>query len=38
MGGEWLSLTDPPAAYAEVTATCKNIGTWPVLVGDQSEK
>jgi len=36
-GGEWLSLTDPPPAYAEATAACKNIGTWPVLVGDQSK-
>jgi hypothetical protein len=37
MGGEWLSLTDPPPAYAEATSACKNIGTWPVLVGEQSE-
>ena len=36
-GGEWLSLTDPPAAYAEATAACKNIGTWPVLVGEQAK-
>jgi hypothetical protein len=36
-GGEWLSLTDPPAAYSEATAVCKNIGTWPVLVGDQTK-
>jgi hydrogenase maturation protease len=36
-GGEWLSLTDPPAAYAEATAACKNTGTWPVLVGDQAK-
>ncbi|MGI8956605.1 MAG: hypothetical protein ACR2II_06790 [Chthoniobacterales bacterium] len=36
-GGEWLSLTDPPPAYAEATAACKNIGTWPVLVGEQSK-
>ncbi len=36
-GGEWLSLTDPPAAYAETAATCKNIHTWPVLVGDQTK-
>ncbi len=33
-GGEWFSLTDPPPAYAEATAACKNIGTWPVLVGE----
>jgi hydrogenase maturation protease len=36
-GGEWFSLTDPPAAYAETTAACKNLHTWPVLVGDQSK-
>jgi hypothetical protein len=36
-GGEWFSLTDPPAAYAEAAAACKNIGTWPVLVGDQAK-
>ncbi len=36
-GGECLSLTDPPPAYAEATAACKNIGTWPVLVGDESK-
>ncbi|MGI8889968.1 MAG: hypothetical protein ACR2G0_04190 [Chthoniobacterales bacterium] len=36
-GGEWLSLTDPPPAYAEGTKACKNIGTWPVLVGEESK-
>ena len=36
-GGEWLSLLDPPAAYTESPAACKNIGTWPVLVGDQAK-
>ncbi len=36
-GGEWLSLTDPPAAYADATAACKNIHTWPVLVGDPTK-
>jgi hypothetical protein len=36
-GGEWLSLIDPSAAYAEAAAACKNIGTWPVLVGDQAK-
>lgn len=37
-GGEWLSMTDPPAAYAHAIAECKNIGTWPVLVGDEAQK
>ncbi len=36
-GGEWLSLLDPPAAHADAAAACKNIGTWPVLVGDESK-
>ena len=36
-GGEWLSLTDPPPAYAEATAACKNIGAWPVLVGEEAK-
>ena len=36
-GGEWLSLTDPPAAYAKGAAACKNIHTWPVLVGDPTK-
>ncbi|HEX5175945.1 MAG TPA: hypothetical protein VFV83_02895, partial [Chthoniobacteraceae bacterium] len=36
-GGEWLSLTDPPAAYAKAAAACKNIHTWPVLVGDPTK-
>ncbi|HXA08445.1 MAG TPA: hypothetical protein VNW28_00595 [Chthoniobacterales bacterium] len=35
-GGECLSLTDPPAACAEAASACKNIGTWPVLVGDDA--
>ena len=26
-----------PAAYAEAAAACKNIHTWPVLVGDQTK-
>jgi hypothetical protein len=33
--GEFLSLMDPPAAYVEASATCSNIGTWPVLVGEK---
>src|SRR3984957_11999877 len=36
-GGEFFSLTDPPAGYVEATAACSNVGTWPVLVGDQEK-
>jgi hypothetical protein len=36
--GECLSLLDPPPAYANAAAACKNIGCWPVLVGDESKQ
>ena len=31
--GEFVSLLDPPEACRTVAAACRNIGTWPVLVG-----
>jgi hypothetical protein len=31
--GRFISLTDPPQSLAEHVAACKNVGTWPVLVG-----
>jgi hypothetical protein len=34
--GEFISLMDPPDSRRELAATCKNQGTWPVLVGDES--
>ena len=34
-GGEFISLTDPPDAFKALPRDCKNIGTWPVLVGDE---
>jgi hydrogenase maturation protease len=36
-GGECISLLDPPGEYVKAAAECKNIGTWPVLVGDQTK-
>lgn len=33
-GGHFLSLTDPEPAFAGDAGECRNIGTWPVLVGD----
>jgi hypothetical protein len=33
-GGEFISLTDPPLELADAAAACRNVGTWPVLVGD----
>lgn len=35
--GEFLSLLDPPAEFDDLVTKCKNIGTWPVLVGDRAE-
>jgi hypothetical protein len=32
---EFVSLMDPPPLLRELAASCKNEGTWPVLVGDE---
>jgi hypothetical protein len=37
-GGQWVSLTDPPAAWRDAVAACRNIGTWPVLVGEPGDQ
>ncbi|MDB6030435.1 MAG: hypothetical protein JWM16_773 [Verrucomicrobiales bacterium] len=34
-GGEFVSMMDPPAEHQACVDACKNIGTWPVLVGDE---
>ncbi len=33
--GECVSLLDPPDGYSEAVASCSNIGTYPVLVGEE---
>jgi hypothetical protein len=35
--GEWLSLADPPADAADAASVCRNVGLWPVLVGEPGE-
>ncbi len=37
-GGEFVSLIDPPETYRDFAATCQNIGTWPILVGDEGQR
>jgi hypothetical protein len=37
-GGAFVSLTDPPEPWREMTAACRNVGTWPVLIGTGTEK
>ena len=35
---EFVSLLDPPERFRSAAAGCQNIGTWPVLVGDERER
>jgi hypothetical protein len=37
-GGEFVSLVDPPEAYRSYAGACQNVGTWPVLVGEEGER
>lgn len=37
-GGAFLSLLDPPEEYRAAAASCKNVGTWPVLAGREGER
>jgi hydrogenase maturation protease len=32
--GAFVSLLDPPEPWREAAAACRNVGTWPVLVGE----
>jgi hydrogenase maturation protease len=36
--GEFVSLIDPPDEYREAAAACRNVGLWPVLVGEEDQK
>ena len=37
-GGEFVSLLDPPEEARAAAAACENVGTWPVLVGEEGER
>ena len=37
-GGEFVSLLDTPEELKEFAAQCKNVGTWPVLVGEENQR
>lgn len=37
-GGEFVSLTDPPAAWREAASACRNERCWPVLVGQPPDR
>ena len=36
--GKFVSLIAPPERMTESAASCTNIGTWPVLVGDEAQR
>jgi hypothetical protein len=36
--GEFISLLETPDEFREQAAACKNIGTWPVLVGEEDAR
>jgi hypothetical protein len=36
--GEFVSLLDTPEELKEFAAQCKNVGSWPVLVGEQDQR
>jgi hydrogenase maturation protease len=37
-GGKFVSLLDPDPDCTELAGACRNIGTWPVLVGDKAKQ
>ncbi len=37
-GGHFVSLLDPPEELREIAALCRNVGVFPVLVGEEGER
>jgi hydrogenase maturation protease len=37
-GGEFVSLIDPPESFRQAAGECKNVGTWPVLAGEEGQR
>jgi len=37
-GGDFVSLLDPPVELRGAAAGCRNLGLWPVMVGDANER
>jgi hypothetical protein len=38
VGGEFISMTDPPQELRELAEECENLKTWPVLVGEDGDR
>jgi hypothetical protein len=37
-GGEFVSSLDPPDSVREIVSGCVNVGTWPVLAGEEGKR
>ena len=37
-GGEYISLLDTPEEFRDAAAACRNVGAFPVLVGDEGQR
>lgn len=37
-GGEFVSLLDPPGWARPAAESCRNLHTWPVLIGDEGQR
>jgi hypothetical protein len=37
-GGQFISMLDPPDALRHRVEECRNLGTWPVLVGEEGDR
>jgi hypothetical protein len=35
---QFISLLEPPEVYAKAAAACRNVGTWPILVGEEEKR
>jgi hypothetical protein len=38
IGGQFVSLLEPPTHLSKLAADCNNVGVWPVLVGAEGER
>jgi hypothetical protein len=36
--GRFVSMIDPPEFASGAVASCRNVGTWPVMIGDEGDR
>src|SRR5205814_362010 len=37
-GGAFVSLLEPPDDLRDAASGCRNVGTWPILTGEQGDR